>query len=548
VLTHGGADVAGWNFADIWEAVSDLHPDADVIVQGERRETWREFDRRADGVARFLLDAGAQHQDKVAQYAYNCPEYLESVFACFKASLVPVNTNYRYTDDELIYLWDNADAFAVVFQGTFTPVIERIRDRVGKVKVWLWVDDGSGACPAWATPFETAAATPAERVSAPSGRAGEDLYFIYTGGTTGMPKGTMWEQQTLVQILFAQNPLVAPPADMAALVEQMKAAGPGLAGLPAAPLMHGTGALITFSLLNGGGKIVLAESRSLDSKELLGLVEQEKVNMLVIIGDVFAKPILNELDAAKDAGTPYDISSVIAVASSGVMWSQPVKQGLLAHHPGMLLIDALGSSEAIGMGSSMSAGDAAATTAKFTQGALGVVIKDDGSLVEPGSGEIGRVGVKGLTPVGYYKDPEKSAATFPVIDGVRYSLPGDWATVEADGTITLLGRGSVCINSGGEKIYPEEVEEALKLHPSVADAVVVGVPDEKWGEAVTGMVELRPGADLDEAALIAHVKQRLAPFKAPKRVLTVGTIGRAPNGKVDYKRLKAEANDRLGTA
>jgi fatty-acyl-CoA synthase len=212
----------------------------------------------------------------------------------------------------------------------------------------------------------------------------------------------------------------------------------------------------------------------------------------------------------------------------------------------MMLLDALGSSEAVGMGMNMSAGDSAAQTAKFTKGALAVVITDDGRLVEPGSGEIGRVGVKGLVPIGYYKDPEKSAATFPVIDGVRYSLPGDWATVEADGTITLLGRGSVCINSGGEKIFPEEVEEALKLHESVRDAVVVGVPDEKWGEAVTGLVELVPGATFDEAALIAHVKSRIAAYKAPKRVLTIDTVGRAPNGKVDYKRLKSVAVAAIG--
>ncbi len=538
--------MSGWNFADIWEAVADAHPDADAMVQGDRRLTWGEFSRRADGVARFLLDRGAQHQDKVAQYLYNCPEYLESVFACFKAGLVPVNTNYRYTDDELVYLWDNADAVAVVFQGTFVPTIERIRDRVPKVRTWLWVDDGSGDCPAWAVPYEQASAVAEGRTVAPWGRSGSDLFFIYTGGTTGMPKGTMWEQDTLVQILFNQNPLAAPPADMAELSERLISQGPGLSGLPAAPLMHGTGALVSFNLMNGGGKIVLAQSRSLNPAELLTLVGTEKVNMLVIIGDVFAKPLLAELDAKRDAGQPYDISSIVAIASSGVMWSEPVKKGLLAHNPNMMLLDALGSSEAVGMGMNMSAGDSAAQTAKFTKGSLAVVITEDGRLVEPGSGEIGRVGVKGLVPIGYYKDPEKSAATFPVIDGVRYSLPGDWATVEADGTITLLGRGSVCINSGGEKIFPEEVEEALKLHESVRDAVVVGVPDEKWGEAVTGLVELVPGATFDEAALIAHVKSKIAAYKAPKRVLTIDTVGRAPNGKVDYKRLKGVAVAAIG--
>src|SRR5581483_5422733 len=218
--------------------------------------------------------------------------------------------------------------------------------------------------------------------------------------------------------------------------------------------------------------------------------------------------------------------------------------GLLRHHPGMLLLDAFSSSEALGMGASISAAGSAAQTAKFAVGANTIVITDDGRFVEPGSGEVGMVGVKGRTPMGYYKDAEKSAKTFKVIDGVRYSIPGDYATVDADGTLRLLGRGSVCINTGGEKVFPEEVEAALKTHPSVRDAVCVGIPDEKWGEAITAMVELHPDASLDEADVIAHVKARLAPYKAPKRVLQVDTIGRAPNGKVDYKRLRAEAMER----
>ncbi|MBK9179035.1 MAG: acyl-CoA synthetase [Acidimicrobiales bacterium] len=538
--------MAGWNFADVWETVTDVLPDAEAQVQGDRRTTWAAFDRRADGLAQLLLDGGARHQDKVAQYLYNCPEYLESVFALFKAGLVPVNTNYRYTDDELAYLWDNADAIGVVFHGTFAPTIERIRPRVPTVRHWFWVDDGSGPCPEWATPYEEAVATPNPgRVQGPWGRSGTDLFFIYTGGTTGMPKGVMWEQDTLARILFDAGKLVAPPpADLAELRARLEANGAGMAALPAAPLMHGTGCLVSLSALNGGGRIVLTESRHLDAAELLDRIEQEKVNMLIIVGDVFARPILAELD--RSPGT-RDLSSLFAVASSGVMWSEPVKQGLLKHHPGMLLIDALGSSEAVGMGTNISAGDNAAATARFSLGDSAVVITDDGRLVQPGSGELGRVGIRGLTPVGYYKDPDKSAATFPVIDGVRYSLPGDWATVEADGTITLLGRGSVCINTGGEKVFPEEVEEVLKHHPAVLDAVAVGMPDERWGETVNAVVELRDGAAFDEGDLIDHVKGHLAHFKAPKRVFTITTIGRGPNGKVDYKRMRAYASDQVGT-
>ncbi|MBA2626318.1 MAG: AMP-binding protein, partial [Acidimicrobiia bacterium] len=261
-----------------------------------------------------------------------------------------------------------------------------------------------------------------------------------------------------------------------------------------------------------------------------------------IVGDAFAKPMLRALDAAPER---WDLSRLFIIYSSGVMWSEPVKEGLLKHNPAMLLVDSLGSSEAIGMGTSLAGGGGSARTATFRIGESAVVLTDDGRQVEPGSGDIGRIGIKGRVPVGYYKDPEKSAQTFPVIDGVRYSMPGDYATVEADGTITLLGRGSVVINTGGEKVFPEEVEEAVKLHPAVRDAVAVGVPDERFGEAVTAVVELEPGVELDEAGVIALVKERLAPFKAPKRVLAIGSIGRAPNAKVDYKRLKAYAAEQL---
>jgi fatty-acyl-CoA synthase len=274
-------------------------------------------------------------------------------------------------------------------------------------------------------------------------------------------------------------------------------------------------------------------------------IERERVNQIAIVGDAFGKPMLKALD--ENPGR-WDLASLFLVASSGVMWSEPVKQALLEHHPAMMLVDAFSSSEALGMGQSVSSGGTASGTARFQLGENTVVVTDDGRRVEPGSGEIGRVAVggdDGVVPVGYYKDPEKSAATFIEIDGRRYSMPGDYAMVEADGTLTLLGRGPVCINTGGEKVFPEEVEEALKSHPAVFDAVAVGVPDEKFGEAVTAVVEATPGASVDEAEVIAHVKQHLAAYKAPKRVLTTETIGRAPNGKVDYQAVRAFAEARV---
>jgi fatty-acyl-CoA synthase len=307
--------------------------------------------------------------------------------------------------------------------------------------------------------------------------------------------------------------------------------------------MHGTGWFTANIYLTVGGSVVSLVDRTFNVIELLDTVEREHVGALTIVGDAFAKPIVRALDAEPDR---WDLSSLVLISSSGVMWSEPVKEALLRHHPGMFLVDAFSSSEAIGLGQSMSAAGAEAKTARFSLGESARVIAEDGRDVVPGSGEKGRVAVRGHTPIGYYKDPEKSAATFLSIDGARYSMPGDWATVELDGTINLLGRGSVCINPGGEKVFPEEVEEVLKEHPTVYDAVVVGVPDDKFGEAITAVVEPQPGDTLVEADLIDHVKAHLAHFKAPKRVLSVETIGRAANGKVDYARWKGYARDTLG--
>ena len=320
---------------------------------------------------------------------------------------------------------------------------------------------------------------------------------------------------------------------------------PGLTGLPACPLMHGTGCFTQLIVLSGGGCSVTLEARTLDIDELFATIERESVNTIAIVGDAFAKPMVRALDAAPGK---YDISSLMAISSSGVMFSEASKQALLAHHPGMMIIDAFSSSEALGMGQSVSSAAGSSSTAKFTLGENTKVIGEDGRAVEPGSGESGRVAVGGWQPVGYYKDEAKSAATFIMFEGKRYSVPGDYAMVEADGSLTLLGRGSVCINTGGEKVYPEEVEEVLKTHGSVADAVAVGIPDDKFGEAITAVVELIPGSTFDEGDIVVHVKDKLAAYKAPKRVLQIDTIGRAPNGKVDYKRLKGWAADELGVS
>ena len=538
------ASVTGWNLADIWEANADRFPDATAQVQGARRFTWAEFDRRADGVAATLLASGAKHQDKVAHYLYNCPEYLESMFGLFKTGLVPVNTNYRYADDELVHVWENADAIAVVFHGAFVGHIEHVRSRVPGVHTWLWVDDGSGPCPEWAVPYEQAAAAGPERVRAPWGREGDDLYLLYTGGTTGAPKGVMWRQDDIVMSLEAGAKRPLPPVPSAAALEA-RVTKPGPVAVPAAPLMHGTGAFNSMNVLLLAGSIVTLEGRHFDVVELLDTVVRERVTTMAIVGDAFAKPILRALDAEPER---WDVSSLRVIVSSGVIWSAETKAGLLRHIPRVTMLDSLGSSEAIGMAVSTTTSENAAVTAQFRLNASTRVVTDDGRDVVPGSGELGRVALRGRTPLGYYKDPGKSAATFLTIDGERYSVPGDWAVVDADGAVQLLGRGSQCINTGGEKVYPEEVEEALKLHPSVADAAVVGLPDDRFGEAITALVEPAPGATVDGAVLIAHVKNLLAGFKAPKHVVAVSSVQRAPNGKLDYRRLKAQAERSLSAS
>jgi fatty-acyl-CoA synthase len=524
-------------YADVWEAIAEARGDAPAEVQGARRISWREFDRRADGIAQTLLDVGVERQDKVANYLFNAPEYLEAFFGTVKAGLVPVNTNYRYGPSELTYLWDNADAVAVVFHGTFTSTIEQARASVPRVRLWLWVDDGTGECPDWAVPYEHAAGVATGTVRAPWGRSPDDLVLVYTGGTTGMPKGVMWRQGDLGQGPQADETL---ESIVAALPEQQSVY------LPACPLMHATALMTSLGNKRQGGTNVTLEGRNFDPVELLDTVDREHVGWFAMVGDAFGKPILRALDEHPGRWT---LESLRAIFSSGVMWSEATKQGLLRHKPTLSLLDSLGSSEAPGLANAASSTDGGVTsTATFQPGPNTRVITEDDRFVEPGSGEIGMLGRSGSIPIGYYKDPEKSAATFRLVDGVRFTIPGDWATVEADGSIRLLGRGSVCINTGGEKVFPEEVEEVLKSHASVHDAVVVGVPDEKWGEAIVAMVEAAdpPASDVAEDVLIEHVKSLLARFKAPKHVLQVDTIGRAANGKVDYGRLRREAVARLG--
>jgi fatty-acyl-CoA synthase len=537
--------VTDWNFADVWETVADTIPQAPALIHGERRVSWADFERRANGVAQGLLGCGVAQQDKVAHYLYNCPEYLESTFAIFKVGLVPVNTNYRYTDDELVYLWDNADAVVVIFHGTFVERIEGLRHRVPGVRHWVWVDDGSGPCPDWATAYESLAGGETQRVTAPWGRSGDDLLMLYTGGTTGMPKGVMWRQDDLFSRINAGNLLRVPEdGGMEGIAKAVVGAGPRI--VPACPLMHGTGSFTSIGSLNIGGCVVTLTSRRFDPVELLDTIDRENVNVIAIVGDAFAKPILATLDEHPGR---WKLSTLLAVISSGVMFSEETKRGLLRHHPTMMLVDAFSSSEALGMGASVSNASSTEHTAHFTLGPdVRVLDPETSKSVIPGSGEVGVLALGGRNPVGYYKDEQKSAATFREIDGVRYSIPGDFATVDADGSIQLLGRGSVVINTGGEKVFPEEVEEALKTHPAVRDAVAVGIPDKRFGEVVAAVVEPATSPPPTERDLVDYVKERLAGFKAPKRVRFVESIERSPAGKIDYARHRSETAEWAASA
>lgn len=540
------------DFATVWEAIADLDPTADALAHGDVAtggppRSWGAMEDRAARLAAAFADHGVGHDDKVALYLYNGPEYIETEFAAFKQRAVPCNVNYRYLADELTYLLTNADARVVVFDHSLAERVLEVRDRCPALRLLVQVGGDEVVDGAVAYEELIAAHDPAPRIA----RSDDDLWFLYTGGTTGNPKAVMWPHGNLMQTMAVHYAVIerevpTSVAEAVDAVREYRRRGRHIRLLAAAPLMHGTSGISSLQNLTLGGMIATLASRHFDAHELWRVVQERRITQLTIVGDAFARPMLRALDEAAAEGRPYDLSSLRQILSSGVMWSNESKQALLAYHD-MTLFDSLGSSEGVGFGAQIARRDEGETrTARFRLGPNATVLTDDGREVEPGSGEVGMLAVGGAIPLGYYKDPDKTAATFRVVAGRRWSMPGDFATVEADGTITLLGRGSVCINSGGEKIYPEEVEEALKTHPAVHDANVVGLPDERWGQAVTAVVSLEPGAEVDDAELIAHVKERLAHYKAPKTIVRVPEILRGPNGKADYRWARDTAAEAVG--
>jgi fatty-acyl-CoA synthase len=533
-----------FNLADLFELVAEAVPDRLALAHGAqgRTRTWAELDARADALAAHLVRRHAPG-GKLAIYSHNRPEFVESLVAALKARLVPVNVNYRYREDELAYLFENSDAAAVVYEASFAAQVASLRDRLPGVREWIELDDGAPGN-AFAEPYEAIASQRAARPDL--ARSPDDLILLYTGGTTGMPKGVMWTQGALWRALGGGGNVArgeAAPDSGDEHRSRVRREENAVPLLPGCPLMHGTGQFMAYTVLGNGGAVVTLEGRRLDPHELWRTVEARRVQALAIVGDAFAKPMLRALEERPGA---YDLSCVRQVVSSGVMWSPAVKRALLEHLPEAALQDSFGSSEAVGFGLEVTTRASTAKLGRFRIGPNCKVFTPEGEEVLPGSGVAGFIARSGPIPLGYYKDEKKTAETFREYQGRRWSIPGDWCRVNADGTLDLLGRGSVCINTGGEKVHPEEVEEALKLHPAVADAVVVGLPDPEWGEAVTALVELRAGAGPGEAALRDFVRERLAGYKVPKRVVVVDSVGRSPAGKADYKGARARVREALG--
>ena len=534
-------------FANVWERVSDTVGDEIALINGEDKLTWASFDSKAAKIATILEEHGLKSDSKVGIYLHNSNEYLEVQYGVFKIEGVPINVNYRYKENELVYLLDNSDAEAVFFQGCYAERISAIKEQLPKVKVYIQIDDGTEPLMESAIDYENSISSSKEQIR--FDRTEDNIYMLYTGGTTGMPKGVMYKHgsfiPSMLKTAFAMGFEVPEDMnDLEKIIVNAQANNALTVSMPACPLMHGTGMWLgAFLPMFSGGAVVTISDLGLNPKNVWQEVEKHKINSLVIVGDAFAKPLLDELKNAKENSNPYQISSLRAMISSGVMWSSEIKDGLLTMHD-MTLFDAMGSTEG-GMGSSVSNREMPAKTAKFALNPGVIVLSDDGKEVEPGSDTMGKIGTSGLVPEGYFKDEKKSAETFKEINGVRYSFPGDYATINADGTINLLGRGSNCINTAGEKVYPEEVEEAIKKHPNVYDCLVVGLQDDKYGQRVVAIASLEENSALEEGELIDFTREQLSGYKLPKQILFVEEVMRAPNGKANYKWAKNEAQENL---
>jgi acyl-CoA synthetase (AMP-forming)/AMP-acid ligase II len=514
--------VGSFNLSELFEIVADHCPDREAMVAGDTRLTYAQLDERANRLAHHLAGAGVGPGDFVGLQLLNGPEYIEAMLACYKLRAVPVNVNYRYVEGELRHLYEDAGLVALLVNERFAERADAVRpDHLREVLV---VERDYEPALAAASPdrdFE--------------GRTSDDVYVAYTGGTTGLPKGVLWRHEDIFFAalgggdVFQMGDHIKTPEELAGRVPD-----PGMTVLATPPFMHVSAHWLAFIALFGGGKIVVTPEGRFDPPLIWQTVEREKVNTLVIVGDAMARPLLDAFDDS------LDISSLFVIGSGGALLSPSTKERIAEVVPNVMVVDGLGSSETgtVGRGAVGESGP------RFTLNDETMVLDDDLKPVEPGSGVTGRLARRGHIPLGYHNDEEKTKATFVEVDGERWVLPGDMATVEDDGSITLLGRGSVSINTGGEKVFPEEVEAALKAHADVVDAVVVGVPDDRWGERVTAVVQLRAGADeltLDEVQ--AHCRTHVAGYKVPRGIVVVDEVVRSPSGKADYRWAKQTATD-----
>ena len=542
-----------FNIADLYESLADVIGHREALVCGDTRMTYAQLEARANRLAHWFAAQGIGSGDHVGLYLYNGAEFVEAMLALFKVRAVPININYRYVTEELRYLFDNADLKGVVFQRSVTPLVAEVAPECPLLKTFLAVEDGDCSDPGslgadlealGATSYEDAMKSGSEERDFGE-RSGDDQYIVYTGGTTGMPRGVMWRQE---DVFFAGLQGGRPGGDSIETPEELAVVAASgdvaLNVLPTAAFIHGAAQWAAWICLFTGGKLVVVPGRSYDPDKCWELIDTEDIDTVLLVGDAMARPLADSLAKRRDSDVVADrvvAENLMVIASSGAILSDAVKEQLQGLLPMTMVLNNFGATETGHQGSCYPGMEKEGKTTFFMDESNMVFDEETCQPLEPGSGKMGVLGRKGRLPLGYYKDPDKTARTFIDIDGERWAVLGDYATLEDDGMVTVYGRGSVCINSGGEKVFVEEVEQAMKAHPAVFDAVVVGVPDERWGSRVAAVVELRPGHTADFATLDRHTRDYVAGYKAPREMHFVDTVKRHPSGKPDYRWAKATA-------
>ncbi|WP_454195458.1 acyl-CoA synthetase [Nocardia sp. Marseille-Q1738] len=536
-----------YNIADLVEHAIDLMPDRVALVDDGREVTYAQLEERANKLAHYLQEQGVQPGDKVGIYSRNTIEAVEAMVAIFKARAVMINVNFRYVENELQYIFDNSDMVALIHERRYSDKVAAVRPNTPKLRTVVVVDDDTtGTIPTAADSAEyEAVLAQSSGVRDFGERSPDDLYMLYTGGTTGMPKGVMWRQEDVWRVLgaginFVTGEYVQDEWELA----KVGAGSPPMVRWPIPPMIHGGAQWATFHSLFGGGKAVMIPEFS--GHGVWRAIDKHKINLIFITGDAMARPMLDALiEGNPETGQPYDLSSLYVMASSAALFSPAIKDQFLELLPNRMISDSIGSSETGFGGISIVAKGATHTGGPRVKiDASTEVLDEEGNPVEPGSGKVGILARRGHIPLGYYKDEAKTAATFKEFNGIRYAIPGDFARVEEDGTVTMLGRGSVSINSGGEKIYPEEVEGALKTHPEIFDALVVGIEDERWGQRVVAVVQCRGENRPTLEELRPMLTQEIAPYKLPRSLWFVDEIKRSPAGKPDYRWAKEQTQVR----